>query len=243
MANSLDVEVYMNILESIDEYIQNIKKNPYVYATHKLGIEVFSIYIKQELLMVECVDMCDLKIDRLFAYWIPKHKKYLSEEQAYQMVYAIHDIYKYLLKSAHPSKTTDFPAILDLFGQEYMRIYKVRNILLKMTKDPILAVDPLVIDLNFYRNKNKKKKSHSMEMATTYEQGIFKVSECKEGGQVFLTKLNQNKTYKLLLDYPTYKYFKKGDLIHAVIKKKLFYVYWELEELKSYYLPQAEAYL
>jgi len=80
-------------------------------------------------------------------------------------------------------------------------------------------------------------------MATTYEQAVFKVEECKEGGQVVLVKLYQDKQYKLLLDFPTCKYFKKGDLIHAIIKRKLFYVYWELQEIKSYYLPEALAYL
>ena len=76
-------------------------------------------------------------------------------------------------------------------------------------------------------------------MATTYEQAIFEVTECKEGGQIVLNKLGQSKQYKLLLEYPAYKYIRKGDIIHAIIKRRLFYVYWEIEEIKAYYLPEA----
>ena len=118
-----------------------------------------------------------------------------------------------------------------------MRVYKAKNLLQKMTKDPVIAFNPLVIDLDKYRNK--KKKTNYGEIATTYEQSLFEVQECKEGGQIILNKLTQNKQYKLLLEYPVYKYLKKGDILHAVIKRKLFYVYWELEEIKAYYLPQA----
>ncbi len=230
----------MDLLERINDYIKNVKNNAYVYAIQKLGIEVFINYIKSNNLTGDLVDIQDIKMDKLLLYWIPKNKKYLSELQAYQIVYTVHDIYQYLLKGSE-DKDTNTPTILDIYAEEYMRVYRARNMLLKMTKDPILATNPLVIDLNYY--KNKKKKSDSVEMATTYEQAIFKVKECKEGGQVVLTKLYQDKAYKLLLEYPTYKYFKKGDLLHAIIKKKLFYVYWEIQEIKSYYMPEAEAYL
>ncbi|WP_070000661.1 hypothetical protein [Cellulosilyticum sp. I15G10I2] len=235
----------MDLLESINDYIKHVKNNPYVYSIQKSGIEVFVNYIKSNHSTEGLLDIQDIKVDKLLLYWIPKNKKYLSEVQAYQIVYTVHDIYQYLIKRSDKDKDNDkdisTPTILDLYGEEYMRVYRVRNMLQRVTKDPILATDPLVVDLNYY--KNKKKKNDSVEMVTTYEQAVFKVQECKEGGQVILTKLCQEKIYKLLLEYPTYKYFKKGDLIHAIIKRKLFYVYWEIEEIKSYYLPEAEVYL
>lgn len=232
----------MNLLDSINEYTKYVKDNSYVYAMQKQGIEVFAHYISSNSLNGEITDIKDIKIDKLLSYWIPKNKKYLSEVQAYQIVYTVHDIYQYILKyNDINNDNSNTPALLDLYGEEYMRVYKIRNMLLKITKDPILSTNPLVVDLNYY--KNRKKQNDCTEIATTYEQAIFKVEECKEGGQIVLSKLYQDKQYKLLLDFPTYKYFKKGDLIHAIIKRKLFYVYWELQEIKSYYLPEALAYL
>jgi hypothetical protein len=231
----------MNLLESINEYTKYVKNNSYVYAVQKQGIEIFTQYIKNNSLNGEVEDIKDIKMEKLLSYWIPRNKKYLSEIQAYQIVYTVHDIYQYILKYNNLNKDSSTPAILDLYGEEYMRVYKIRNMLLKLTKDPILATNPLVIDLNYY--KNKKKKSDFQEMATAYEQAVFKVEECKEGGQVVLSKLYQDKQYKLLMDFPAYKYFKKGDLMHAIIKRKLFYVYWEIDEIKSYYLPEAVSYL
>ena len=169
--------------------------------------------------------------------WIPRNKKYLSEAEIYQIIYTIHDIFNYIKQKTDNQEIGEVSTILELYGEEYMRVYKAKNLLQKMTRDPVVSVDPIVIDLEKYRDK-KKRNSYS-EIATTYEQALFKVEECKEGGQVILTKLSQDKQYKLLLEYPTYKYLKAGDLIQATIKRRLFYVYWEIEEVKTYYLPQA----
>lgn len=245
------MEEYMHILERMNLYIQETKKNPYIYSLQKLGIDVFKEYINASGLDIEESYLGQDILSKLVLYWIPKNKKYLSADQAYQVIYTIHDIYTYIEQNRdknnldnHQEKTKrsdNTPTILELYGEEYMRLYKVRNKLLKLTKDPVIAVNPLVIDLNRYRLK--KKKSSYQEVATTYEQAIFVVTECKEGGQITLKKPKQNKEYKLLLDYPVYKDLKAGDLIHAVIKRKLFYVYWELEEVKSYYLPDAIVFL
>lgn len=241
MISILYMEDDMNILDYINEYTNHIKNNSYVYMVQKSGIDVFTQYINNNTIGGEITDVGEIMIDKLLLYWIPRNKRYLSEVQAYQMVYTIQDIYQYILKCSNLNKDSDAPAILDLYAEEYMRVYRIRNMLLKITKDPILATNPFVVDLNYYRNK--KNKNACSDIATTYEQAIFKVDECKEVGQIILKKRHENKQYKLLLEYPTYKYFKKGDLIHAIIKRKLFYVYWEIEEIKSYYLPQALSYL
>lgn len=231
----------MHLLERINRYTQDIKKTPYVYSIQKIGIETFINYIDSNALNIDENELKPSMMSKLLLYWIPKNKKYLTEVQAYQLVYTIHDIYNYIDKNkeaAHDKKQQlDTPTLLDAYGQEYMRVYKVRNLLLKLTKDPIIAINPIVVDLNKYRIK--KKKGGCSDIATTYEQALFQVQECKEGGQIILTKPGQTKQYKLLLEYPTYKYLKKDDLLHAIIKRKLFYVYWELDEVKSYYLPEA----
>ncbi len=253
----------MHILECISLYTKEIKKNPYIYSLQKLGVEIFKEYIVSSGLDVEENYLNREILSKLVLYWIPRNKRYLSETQAYQVIYTIHDIYNYIearrldeidnkdkeildkeivcKKKEEGVGRKEIPTILELYGEEYMRLYKVRNRLLNLTKDPVIGVDPVVIDLNRYRQRRKK--GGYQEIATTYEQAIFKVTECKEGGQITLTKPRQNKEYKLLLEYPVYKDLKTGDLIHATIKRKLFYVYWELEEVKSYYLPEAIVFL
>ena len=229
----------MHLLDRIEEYTQDIKKNSCVYEIQKSGIEVLCKYITNSGLNVPEDDFDRQMLNKLLFYWLPRNKKYLSEVEAYQIIYTIQDVYHYIKKMSQIEETdTDTPTILESYGQEYMRVYKAKNMLLKMTKDPVVSVNPIVIALDKY--KEKKKKNSYTDLATTYEQAIFKVQECKEGGQVILTKLGQDKPYKLLLEYPVYKYLKVGDMMHAVIKRKLFYVYWEVEELKFYYLPQAQ---
>lgn len=235
----------MHILERINEYTQNIKKTPYVYAIQKTGIESIVDYINVNKLDVDEADFNRTIINKLILYWIPKNKKYMSEIEAYQIIYTIQDICNYILNGkmtnkAVRTKKEEVPTILELYGQEYMRAYKAKNMLLRLTRDPVISLNPMVIDINKYRDK--KNKEGRSERATTYEQALFRVAQCKEGGQIILNKLNQNKEYKILLEYPVYKYLKEGDFLHAVIKKKLFYVYWEIDEIKSYYLPDADAF-
>lgn len=232
----------MHILERVEAYVQEVKQTPYVYKIQKLGIEIFKYYITSYSLDIREEDFHKELLDKLVLIWLPRNKKYLSEAEVYQIIYTIHDIFNYIqttLADGHQEtqEEQEESTILQLYGEEYMRIYKARNLLQRITKDPIISVDPIVVDLDKYRYQ-KGKKSYG-EIATTYEQAFFEVQECKEGGQVVFNKLGQTKQYKLLLEYPAYKYLRKGDILHATIKRKLFYVYWELEEIKAYYLPQA----
>lgn len=232
------MEEYMHILERVENYVDEIKQKPYVYKIQRLGIEIFKNYINVNGLDIREEDFHKELVERLVLFWLPRNKKYLSEAEVYQVIYTIHDIFNYINQEKEISSIPkEESMILELYGEEYMRIYKAKNLLQKMTRDPVISVDPVVIDLERYRDK--KKKSGYGEIATTYEQAIFEVQECKEGGQVILNKIGQSKPYKLLLEYPAYKYLRKGDIIHAIIKRKLFYVYWELEEVRAYYLPQA----
>lgn len=229
----------MHILECVENYVNEVKQNPYVYKIQRLGIEIFCEYIEKSGLDIRREDFHKSLIDKLILIWLPRNKKYLSEAEIYQIIYTIHDICNYICGEdiEEEKGKAETPTILDLYGEAYMRIYKVKNLLQKMTKDPVISVDPIIVDLGKYREK--KKKSNYGEVATTYEQAIFEVTECKEGGQIVLNKLGQSKQYKLLLEYPAYKYIRKGDIIHAIIKRRLFYVYWEIEEIKAYYLPEA----
>ena len=224
----------MHLLERIEAYSNELKENPYIYNIQKKGIDIFSHYIEANNLDIREEDFDRRMLSKLLLYWLPRNKKYLSDIEAYQIIYTIHDIYNYIKGNEASGET---PTILETYGQEYMRVYKAKSMLLKLTRDPVVSVDPMVIALDKYRER--KKKGTCNDIATTYEQAVFTIEECKEGGQVVLNKGNNGKQYKLLLEYPAYKYLRKGDILHATIKRRLFYVYWELEEVKAYYLPGA----
>ena len=200
----------MQILDCINEYTQYIKKTPYVYAIQKLGIESIVDYITTNSIDIDEADFNKEITKRFILYWLPKNKRYMSETEAYQIVYTVQDICSYIMnkkkkqgKSLFKSKKDEAPTILELYGQEYMRVFKAKNMLMKLTKDPVISLNPMVVDINRYRDKKKKV---CTEKATTYEQALFEVEKCKEGGQIILKKPHQNKEYKLLLEYPAYKY-------------------------------------
>lgn len=230
----------MHILDRIDEYTEGIKKTPYVYKLQKPGIEIFKHYISINELDIREEDFHQQLLEKMLLVWLPRNKKYLGEAEIYQIIYTIHDIMTYIEKKVVEeghNASIEESTILKLYGEEYMRVYKAKSLLQQMTSDPVIAVDPIIIDLDRYRSK--KKRGAYSDIATTYEQALFEVQECKEGGQIILNKIGQTKQYKMLLEYPAYKYLRAGDILQAVIKRKLFYVYWELEEIKAYYLPQA----
>ena len=231
----------MNVIDTINEYSNYIKKNPYVYSIQKNGIETFLTYIhthyEKEELQTLPLDI----IDKFLTYWVPKSKRYLTFTEAYHLVYTLQDIYYYVLKSQRNKKDIQAPAILDIYGEECMRIYKVREMLARLTQDPILRTNPTVIDIEAYRKKIKDKIKHAQLL--NYEQGIFQITQIKDNGQVVIKKLLDQRCLKIVLEDPIYRYLKIGDLFHGKLRKKPFYVYWELDEIKSYYLPKAICYL
>lgn len=240
-------EECMHILERLDSYIQEVKRTPYVYSIQKMGINIFRSFIMENELDIREEDFRQELLEQLILIWFPDNNRHLDEQQAYQIIYTINDVYKYIHRHSHTEEIerkqilTEESTILQIYAKEYMRIYKVKRLLQEMTNDPIISVNPTVIDLMKY--KNKKTKGPYSDIGKSYEQALFRVQECKEGGQVILNKLNASKQYKLLLDYPVYKYIKKGDLLQAVIKRRFFCIYWELEEIKTYYLAEAIPFL
>lgn len=231
----------MNLLETVVLYKETLQKDKKTYSLQKLGIDIFYAYLEANPLITHIEYLEQGVLDRLFLYWIPKHKKYLSEKQAYQVVATIQSIYYFLLEQKNIETSCIASTIVELYAEEYKRMYKIRSMLRRITKDPVISEEPFVIDFLCYCNKKRKKEFS--ERTTTYEQGVFEVIGCKEEGIVILQKTGQQKTYKLLLECPISRYLKVGDLLHAVIKKRLFYVYWEIGEIKAYYLKDALRYL
>lgn len=111
------------------------------------------------------------------------------------------------------------------------RYEKIKKGLLKLTQDVKIS-DKVYSFENYVHKKNKKKQKTSDYI---FEKQTFLVKSKQEGGQIILTGKN-NREYKLLLEYPYYKYLEPGDKIRCKLKRKLFYVYWEIDEFVDVYI-------
>jgi hypothetical protein len=233
----------MSLIYQINQYEKHVQKNDYVYSLQKQAIDLLLCFLSKHSTRVKKDKLDEQCIDYFLSVWIPKYKKYLSEAEAYNLVYTIQDIYHFINQKLSESTQEEIeePYILDKYGKEYLRIYKVRRLLSQLVGDPVLTTQPLVIDLEAYRHqKGKVKKRDNMSL---YEQGFFKVTEINRDGYITLQKLDTNKYFKVLFRPSYLAHFKIGDLLNGGLKKKIFFIYWELEDIKGYYLPQALAYL
>lgn len=89
-----------------------------------------------------------------------------------------------------------------------------------------------VLSLESYkRKKTRQENTKDAITATIYDKGIYTIKEIKEGGQVVLDRAG--KEYKMLLEYPTYKQLEAGMRLKALLKRKVFYVYWEIEYIQE----------
>lgn len=228
----------MDIIGQVKSYIQYVKQNPYIYEIQKQGIELFMKFLRQNPDRIKKDSLDKDLIDYFLSYWVPKNKKYLSEVQAYNIVYTVHDIVAY--SHSKVSEAIEYPLILDIYGQEYVRLYKSRKLLAQLSGDPVLIAHPMVISFAAYKEyKQKKKKKDSMSM---YEQGIFKVEEISKEGYLSLNKIGTTRNFRVLFRPSLLINFKEGDILHITLRRKIFFVYWEIEEIKGYYLSTAIAY-
>ena len=149
-------------------------------------------------------------------YWIPNKIRYANEDYILKLKYYIQDTFKDLIDDNFECDIT-----------ELLRIYKVKNLILKSINDPVLDGNAKIIIFDNYIHKKNKKE----DVATTYQKSKFIVKEIKDGGQIIFESLFKNKQYKCLIEYPIYKYLKVNDILSMTLKRKLFYVYWEIDEL------------
>ena len=166
-------------------------------------------------------------------FWLPKKLRYATENDIINLKLFLENICKDLINIED----------LDESFIELSRIYNAKSKVFNIINDPVINGNKKLISLDNYIYKKNKSNQQNKDIATTYENSLFIVQEIKDGGQLILKSLSKDKEYKLLLEYPSYKYFKAGDILQAVIKRKIFYVFWEIEELIALYPNQSIKYL
>lgn len=229
----------MDMLKEINHYREHVKKNNYVYTLQKQGINLlyeFMISLQNKQIGLGTPSKI---IDYFLSVWIPRNKRYLTEAEAFNIVYTLQDFQTYLEERSEDKK--DFPLVLDLYRKDYVRLYRAKKLIDEMVGNPIISTNPIVIDLENYKgHKEKKQRKDTMCM---YEQGIFRIEEVNKEGYLGLVKLNSKKHCKVLCRPTLLYHFKEEDLMQIHLKKKIFFIYWEIEELKAYYPSRAIEYL
>ncbi|MEG0318272.1 MAG: hypothetical protein RR627_00050 [Niameybacter sp.] len=229
----------MNLLNEVRDYIEYIKPNAYIFTLQKQGLELLLSFIEEFKHTNTISNGYMDALDYFLAVWVPRHKKYLKVEDAFNIVYSVQDLLTFIHRKYNSEDNT--PLILDYYGEEYLRVYKVNEIIRRMIGDPIISMVPTIIDLESYKEyKEKQQRKDNMAM---YEQGLFSVDEINDEGYIALSKLNNNKYCKVLIRRDWMYNFKVNDILHVTLKRKIFFVYWEIEELKAYYPSKAAQYL
>lgn len=229
----------MDILKEIEAYRSYVKKNTYVYSLQKQGLDLFYTFLKRMESSRTFSNIPSNIIDYFLAVWIPRNKKYLTEAEAFNIIYTMQDFQSYL-EDKHTGDE-ELPVVLDLYRQDYVRLYKAKKLISEMVGDPIISTNPIVIHLDNYKeHKEKKERRDSM---CVYEQGVFKIDEINKEGYIGLMKLNGTKYCKVLCRPNLLYHFKENDLLHVSLRKKIFFVYWEIDDIKVYYPSCATQYL
>lgn len=226
----------MDLIQEVKEYSHYIKQNPYIYEIQKPGIELITSF----LIAHSSIEVLEEKIvDCFLTYWVPNYRRYLTETDAYNIVYALQDLCTYIDRKYDKQSDTAF--ILDSYGQEYMRLYKARKLISQLVGEPVVCTRPMVVDFHAY--KEYKQKQDKKDTMSLYEKGIFQVDEINKEGYISLNKIGTCRYFKVLFRPSVLGYFKKGDILQITLKKKIFFIYWEMHEIKAYYLPNATKYM
>ncbi|HOA81035.1 MAG TPA: hypothetical protein PKK61_08240, partial [Defluviitaleaceae bacterium] len=91
--------------------------------------------------------------------------------------------------------------------------------------------------------KESKLKKSIKERNGVFEQGYFEVIDISPDCSITIKKKPKGRYAKILLDDDLVLHLKKGDILQLKITRRLFFTYWEIEEIKSCYLKEATKYL
>jgi len=228
----------MTVLETIEKYISDFSSLE--NAEERYCISLLYDYCKYKEPQLEIEELDEQFFDKFFLYWLPGRNKMLTGDRLYYLFPTIKKYYKYLRKN-YKIKELNLIKSLDRFVEEFVRIINLSRAFSRFLGNPVISIDPLVVDLRCYK-ENKLRKSLK-ERNGVYEQGYFEVVDISPDCSITIKKKPKGRYAKLLLDDDLVFYLKKGDILQLKITRRLFFTYWEIEEIKSCYLKEAKKYL
>lgn len=123
---------------------------------------------------------------------------------------------------------------------ELKRINYISKEIRKYSEEPVLLWEPLVIDYNCYIKFKRNKEIANKHVV--YDQGYYRVYEMI-GEHVILKKIGSGDFYKIKLDLILIAEIRKNDIIHMLLRRKIFCSSWEIIKVKGYYDQKVGKYL
>ncbi|WP_341876149.1 hypothetical protein [Defluviitalea saccharophila] len=229
----------MTVLQTIEDFIAYVNTSLIQKPQDIKCISLLYEYFRQKEPNLELEDLDQRFLDEFFLYWLPKKNKKLSDDKIYYLFPAIQRYFTYL-KTKHKKEVSLFKP-LDKFVEDFVRIIHLSRAFSRFVGNPVISTDPLVIDLRCY--KENKIKKYTKDKSGVFEQGYFEVLDIAPDCSITIKKKPSGRYAKVLLDDNLIPYLRKGDILHLRMTRKLFFTYWEIEDIKTCYLKEAQKYL
>lgn len=227
----------MEVLQTITSYIEG---NSYLDANQKEALDIFYNYCDYTEPRMNIYEIDSSFFDEFLTYWLPKNQ---SRLEAWEVNEVLNGVAGYCthVRSVYNIPGLEKYKVIKAYKQECLRIYQLKGLFREYLGDPILNIKPLVIDFEAY--KDYKKKKVAKEKNGVYQQGLFEVVEIDYDNTVVFRKIPKGNCVRIILTKNLILYMKKGDILQLRIKQKQFFSLWEIEDLRSCYLPEAGRYL
>lgn len=230
----------MEVLESIRSYTEITKLNPYLYEDQKEALEILYRYCHNTEPQLKFEEIDRDFFDEFLMHWLPNDQLRLEEGKVDQVLKGVGGYCAYIQATHKPPSLRKY-RMLTKDKREYRRIYQLKQLFLKYLGDPIISVNPLIIDLKAYKHYRIRK--GTKEKQGVYQEGIFEVTEVDYDYTVVLRKLPKGNFVRIIVPEYIASSMRKGDILHLRIKQKQYFAYWEVEDLRNCYLPSANQYL
>lgn len=229
-----DEKFTQSILEYKDNIEQDDKSTKYV--------DLFYQFCKQN---TDHITLSQVNRDlfyRFFLYYVPRTMKIVSIDTPYQIIHQIGGLCKFVSKETKYNVWKIFNQSLEPIEDNFTRVLHAKREFNLFLGKPVLHIDPLIVDLTFY--KIYKYQQDNMEHAPIMEQGYFQILEIFGNHSVILKKKKGKELYiKIILNENLVQTLRTYDIIHMRIKRKLFFTCWDIDDVKSIFLPEANQFL
>ena len=124
-------------------------------------------------------------------------------------------------------------------AEEFSRVLLAKIRILHYIQSPILNRDPLIVDIQSYRQKKQRQKNNAF-YEQIIEEGDFVVSDFFPRNSVVLKKVSgYNFFIRLYLTPSILTTLRQNDVLRLRVKEKNYLSTWSIEEIHGCYLPGA----
>lgn len=148
----------MEVLKSITSYVEHMKGNDHIYEGQRRGLEMLYKYCDHTEPEMALSEIDWYFFDEFLMYWLPKNQSRLNEKEVYQILSGIGGYCSYI-QETYNIHTLYKSEVEKEYQKEYLRIYKLKRLFLEYLGDPILSLEPFVIDFKIYGKRAGARKA------------------------------------------------------------------------------------